>query len=188
MTRLCTDRASQSFAFDADPFIVACVYIYHSSYVHLCHFFFSLLLPLSFPLLSHRSKDVAPHTRPLYIRFASNSISFLSIHPFPHRSSIHTRQFTTLVDNVAINIAITIACSSHRWPARFLWPPFNFINSRERRWRRRKIRRVHAAECQLVSPTEITILSVITSTRVNYTRPRFDLTFKPSNRECKWLS
>lgn len=92
-------------------------------------FFFSLLP--SFPLLSHRSKDVAPHTRPLCIRFASNSISFLSIHPSPHRSSIHTRQFTTLVDNVAINIAITIACSSHRWPARFLWPPFNFIRSRE---------------------------------------------------------
>lgn len=113
MTRLCTDRASQSFAFDADPFIVACVYIYHSSYVHLCHFFFFSLLPSS-SLLSHRSKDVAPHTRPLCIRFASNSISFLSIHPSPHRSSIHTRQFTTLVDNVAINIAITIACSSHR--------------------------------------------------------------------------
>lgn len=150
-------------------------------------FFFSLFFPPS--LFFRIDQKMSPsHTRPLYIRFASNSISFLSIHPSPHRSSIHTRQFTTLVDNVAINIAITIACSSHRWPARFLWPPFNFINSRERRWRRRKIRRVHAAECQLVSPTEITILSVITSTRVNYTRPRFDLTFKPSNRECKWLS
>lgn len=93
-------------------------------------FFFSLFFP---PPLFFRidQKMSLSHTRPLYIRFASNSISFLSIHPSPHRSSIHTRQFTTLVDNVAINIAITIACSSHRWPARFLWPPFNFIRSRE---------------------------------------------------------
>lgn len=118
MTRLCSDRATlrldQSFAFDANPFIVACVYIYHSwplSYVYLCHFFSSSSLPLS-----HRSKDVAPHGHTSTLHPFRIEFNFLFFYP-SLRSSIHAPFNASNIDNVAINIAITIACLH-----RFLWP------------------------------------------------------------------
>lgn len=95
-------------------------------------------------------KRCRPRTSTLHpFRIEFNSLSF---YPSP-RSSIRTVTSITLLLTSQLRSRVCIDVHPDSYG------PFNFINSLGGR----KIRRVH--ECQLVSPTEITILSVITSTQ-----------------------
>lgn len=93
-------------------------------------------------------KVSSPH---VHFTSVSHRIQFLFFLPVP--SSIHTVTSITLLLTSQLRSRVYIDVRPDSYG------PFNFINSLGGR----KIRRVH--ECQLVSPTEITILSVITSTQ-----------------------
>lgn len=148
MTRLCSDRATLR-----SKFRLRRESIYRRLCIHLSLVirapipFFSLLPP---PPSFASIKRCRPRTSTLHpFRIEFNSLSF---YPSP-RSSIRTVTSITLLltSQLRSRVCIDVRPDSYG--------PFNFINSLGGR----KIRRVH--ECQLVSPTEITILSVITSTQ-----------------------
>lgn len=112
MTRLCSDRATLR-----SKFRLRRESIYRRLCIHLSLVirapipFFSLLPPL--PFFRIDQKVSSPH---VHFTSVSHRIQFPFFLPVPSIIDSYSN-----IDNVAINIAITIACL-HRCPPRFLWP------------------------------------------------------------------